>query len=49
MLCQFAFKNFKSYKNETILDFQAATLPEFKETLITDENASALLPVSAIY
>lgn len=49
MLCQFAFKNYKSYKNETILDFQAATLPEFKETLITDENASALLPVSAIY
>ena len=49
MLCQFAFKNFRSYKNETILDFQAATLPEFKDTLITDEYAPALLPVSAIY
>ncbi|MBR4343363.1 MAG: AAA family ATPase [Lachnospiraceae bacterium] len=49
MLCQFAFKNFKSYKNETTLDFQAATLPEFKDTLITNEIASDLLPVSAIY
>lgn len=49
MLCQFAFKNFKSYKNETTLDFRAATLPEFKDTLITNEIASDLLPVSAIY
>lgn len=49
MLCQFAFKNFKSYKNETTLDFRAATLPEFKDTLITNEIASDLLPVSVIY
>lgn len=49
MLCQFAFKNFKSYKNETTLDFQAATLPEFKDSLISNEIASDLLPVSAIY
>lgn len=38
MLCQFTFQNFKSYKNETTLDFQAALLPEFKETLITDDH-----------
>ena len=49
MLCQFSFKNFKSYKNETIFDFQAATLPEFKNTLITTESAPDLLPVSVIY
>lgn len=49
MLCQFSFKNFKSYKNETVFDFQAATLPEFENTLITNEKASALLPVSVIY
>ena len=49
MLCQFSFQNFKSYKSETTLDFQAATLPEFTETLITDEDASSLLPVSVIY
>lgn len=49
MLCQFSFKNFKSYKYETTLDFQAASLPEFKDSLITDDNAVTLLPVSAIY
>lgn len=49
MLCQFSFQNFKSYKGETTLDFQAATLPEFNEALITEERASALLPVSVIY
>ena len=49
MLCQFSFQNFKSYKGETTLDFQAATLPEFKETLITVDKASDLLPVSVIY
>ena len=49
MLCQFSFQNFKSYKGETTLDFQAAMLPEFKETLITQEKATALLPVSVIY
>ncbi len=49
MLCQFSFQNFKSYKGETTLDFQAATLPEFRETLITEEKAVDLLPVSVIY
>lgn len=49
MLCQFSFQNFKSYKGETTLDFQAATLPEFRETLITEERAVDLLPVSVIY
>ncbi len=49
MLCQFSFKNFKSYREETVFDFQAATLPEFSNTLITNEKASPLLPVSVIY
>lgn len=49
MLCQFSFQNFKSYKGETTLDFQAATLPEFRETLITEEKAADLLPVNVIY
>ncbi len=49
MLCQFTFKNFKSYKDETIFDFQAATLPEFKETLITAQSAPDLVPVSTVY
>lgn len=49
MLCQFSFQNFKSYKGETTLDFQAAILPEFKESLITEDNTSDLLPISVIY
>lgn len=49
MLCQFTFKNFKSYKDETVFDFQAAALPEFKETLITTKSAPDLVPVSAVY
>ena len=46
MLCQFSFHNFRSYKSETTFDFQAATLPEFKDTLITQDKASDLLPVA---
>ena len=49
MLCQFSFKNFKSYRDETIFDFQAATLPEFKDTLIKKEKCSDILPVGVIY
>ena len=49
MLCQFGFKNFKSYKNETIFDFQAGELSEFKDSLIKVERATPLLPVSVVY
>lgn len=49
MLCQFSFQNYKSYKNETTLDFQAMQLPEFKESLIIQEKGSDLLPVSVVY
>lgn len=49
MICQFGFKNFKSYKNETVFDFQSEALSEFKESLISNENGSSLLPVSVIY
>lgn len=49
MLCQFSFKNFKSYKDETVFDMQAANLPEFAENIIYCKPASNLLPVAAIY
>ncbi len=49
MICQFSFKNFKSYKNETVFDFQAATLAEYENSLLVTENATSLLPVSVIY
>ena len=49
MLCQFSFQNFRSYRGETTLDFQAASLPEFRETLIASDHASSLLPVNVVY
>ena len=49
MLCQFSFQNFRSYRGETTLDFQAAALPEFRETLISSEHAGEFLPVNVVY
>lgn len=44
MLCQFSFKNFKSYKETTTFDFQATSIPEFSESLLKSEKADALFP-----
>lgn len=49
MLCQFSFKNFMSYKDETIFDLQSEMLNEFEDSVISFENVSDLLPVSVIY
>lgn len=49
MLCQFSFKNYMSYKDETIFDLQAETLPEFEDSVISFDTVSNLLPVSVIY
>lgn len=49
MLCQFSFRNFKSYKNETIFDFQAETIPEFSDTLLGGDKGGKVLPVSVVY
>lgn len=49
MLYQFTFKNFKSYKNETIFDMQAENIDEFSENLIQSPNNRKILPVSVIY
>ena len=49
MLCQFTFKNFRSYKEETVLDFRATAIPEFKESLINDTDGTSLLPVEVVY
>lgn len=51
MLCQFRFKNFYSYRDETVFDMQAANIEEFSDSLIPapGERFSALLPVSAIF
>lgn len=49
MLYQFSFQNYKSYKNEAVLDYQAATVPEFSETLLGDDKGGWALPVGVIY
>jgi len=49
MLYQLLFKNFKSYKDETVLDMRAENINEFEESIIIDKNGERLLPVSVIY
>lgn len=50
MLCQFTFKNYKSYKNETTIEMQAENISEFKETLLkSPKDGKKFLPVSVIY
>ena len=49
MLCQFSFKNFKSYKEETTFDFQATSIPEFSDSLRVGNKEDALLPVGVVY
>lgn len=51
MLCQFRFKNFKSYYRETVLDMQAAKIEEFTDSLIVPKDAkfSPLLPLAVLY
>ncbi len=50
MLCQFTFKNYKSYKDETTIEMQAENIEEFGETLIKNEKDNKkYLPITAIY
>ena len=49
MLTQFTFKNYKSYKDETILDFQAVSGQGFSESLLSDGFRNDYLPVAVIY
>ena len=48
MLIQFRFKNYKSFRDDTILDLSAAKITEFNDTIINVGNEK-LLPVTAIY
>jgi len=49
MICQFSFRNFLSYKEETVFDFQAASIPDIADSLILCGKASSLLPVGVVY
>lgn len=50
MLCQFVFKNYKSFKNEAFLDFMAETIKDNSDSLIIDKiDEEKILPVISIY
>lgn len=49
MLCQFAFRNFKSFKNEAFLDFYAEPITDNNQSLIIDSDGEKFLPVVSIY
>lgn len=50
MLCQFTFKNFKSFKDEAVLDMQAASITDQNEQVIVDPiDKKCFLRVAAIY
>ena len=48
MLIQFRFKNFKSFKEDTILDLSATRLTEHSDRVISLGNEK-LLPAAAIF
>lgn len=48
MLIQFSFKNYKSFRDETILDLSATKMTEFSDRVVTTGNEK-ILPVAAIY
>ncbi len=48
MLIQFNFKNFKSFREEAVLDLSAAKMTEFSDRVVT-VGSEKILPVAAIY
>lgn len=48
MLIQFGFKNFKSFRDDTVLDLSAAKMTEFNNRVVTI-GREKILPVAAIY
>ena len=48
MLIQFRFKNFKSFKDDTILDLSATKITEYSDRVI-QVGAEKILPTAAIY
>ena len=49
MLTQFSVKNYKSIKNEVVLDLQATSIKENVDTLIHGKDGLDYLPLSVIY
>ena len=47
MLIQFSFKNYKSFRDDTVLDLTAAKMTEFNNRVVT-VGGEKILPVAAI-
>lgn len=48
MLIQFSFKNYKSFRDETVLDLSACKMTEFSERIVS-VGSENILPVAAIF
>ena len=48
MLIQFRFKNYKSFRDDTILDFSATKITEYSDRIISI-GYEKLLPVAAVF
>ena len=49
MLCQFTFRNYRSYRDEAELSMQATPMKEFERSLIVCPDGQGFLPVAAVY
>ena len=49
MLCQFSFRNYRSYRDEAELSMQATPMREFERSLIECPDGQSFLPVAAVY
>lgn len=49
MLCQFTFKNYKSFREEATLDMQATVISEHEKTVLHDTDGERFLPLAVIY
>mgnify|MGYP000582769262 CR=1 FL=1 len=45
MLCQFTFRNYRSYRDEAELSMQATPMKEFERSLIECSDGQSFLPV----
>jgi len=49
MLIQFSFKNFRSFRDDNILDLSATRITEHNNHIIKTGNENSLLPIAAVF
>ena len=49
MLCQFTFRNYRSFRDETEFSMQATKMREFGDSLIPGGDSQSFLPVAVVY